>query len=88
MPKLLVPIVVGQIAIVATLWLNPRFNKNGLSAQALTGLRVGEHEVFLTSLSAFIVTVVAILLVIARRSRRILKDVDKELMNLGKAIEA
>jgi membrane protease YdiL (CAAX protease family) len=89
MPKYLIPVVVGQIAIVLTLLTNPRFNKNAVSAEALTAGRFAELGTsFAMLLTLFIVAVIGILLFIAGRSRRMLREVEQELAILGKAVEA
>lgn len=64
MPKYLIPVIAGQLAIVATLLVNPRFEKNALFAGSLT---------------AFIFTVGVVLLAVFRRSRRMLSEIEREL---------
>ena len=73
LPAYLIPVVIGQVAIVATLLINPRFEKNA---------------VFAGSLTVFVFTVVVILLAACRRSRRMLAEIDRELLILGKGVEA
>ena len=73
MPTYLVPVIIGQVAIVATLLVNPRFEKN---------------PVFAGSLTVFVFTVVAVLLMAFRRSRRMLAEIDRELLILSKGVEA
>lgn len=72
MPTYLVPVAVGQAAIVATLLCNPRFEKNAVFAGLLT---------------VFVLTVVAVLRVVFRRSRRMLREIERELSILGKGVE-
>lgn len=67
----LVPIVIGQVAIVATLLLNSRFVKNAL---------------FDASLSLFIVTVAGVLVMALRRARRIVAEIDRELIALKQEV--
>lgn len=66
-------VLVGQVAIVATLLTNPRFEKNAL---------------FAASLTVFIGTVIGVLVFAFRRSRRIVRDIDREMAVLGKEAEA
>lgn len=89
MPKYLIPVIIGQIAIVVTLLTNPRFNKNAVSADALTAGRFAELNAgFAMLLTLFVVATVAILLFVAGRSRRILREVEQELAILGGVVEA
>ena len=69
----LVPIVLGQIVIIATLLTNDRFEKNAM---------------FAGSLSAFILLVVACLAFIFRRSRRMIGELDREISILESGAEA
>lgn len=73
LPKYLIPVIVGQLAIVATLLVNPRFEKNALFAGSLT---------------AFILSVGAVLLFVFRRSRRMLSEIERELSALRNGVEA
>jgi Flp pilus assembly protein TadB len=73
MPKYLIPVIVGQLAIVATLLVNPRFEKNAFFAGSLT---------------AFIFTVGAVLLIVFRRSRRMLSEIERELLATREGVEA
>ena len=67
----LVPVVISNVAIVATLLLNSRFTKNGLFAGSLT---------------LFILTVVGILGMALRRARRIVAEIDRELITLKQEV--
>ena len=69
----MVPLIVGQLAIIATLLTNDRFEKNAM---------------FGVSLSAFIVTVAAVLVFVFRRSRRMLGALDREIAILERGVEA
>ena len=68
-----VALVAGQVAIVATLLMNERFEKNAFFAGSLT---------------VFIVTVVAILASAFRRLRKTLGELEQELSALAKGVEA
>lgn len=68
----LVPVVVAQLAIVATLVLNERFEKN---------------PAFVGSLSAFIIVIVAVLAFVVRRGRRTMAELDREIAVLKKVAE-
>lgn len=63
----LAPVILGQVAIIATLLTNDRFEKNAM---------------FGASLSAFSVTVAAVLTFVFRRSRRMLGELDREIASL------
>lgn len=67
----LVPVVIGNVAIVATLLLNSRFTKNAM---------------FGWSLTLFIVTVAGVLMMALRRARRIVSEIDRELIALKQEI--
>lgn len=88
MPKYLIPVIIGQFAIVATLVMNPRFNKNAMSAEGLTPAPFESSSGFVMSLTLFIAIVIAALLFIAMRSRRVLREIEQELAVLGKGVEA
>ena len=63
----LVPVLIGQVAIVATLLLNSRFTRSAM---------------FDGSLTLFIVTVAGVLAMAMRKARRIAAEIDRELIAL------
>ena len=66
-----IPIIIAQVAIVATLLLNDRFAKG---------------PAFYGSLTAFIVAVVSVLAYAFRRARRIAAELDRELIALDREV--
>jgi hypothetical protein len=66
-------VIAGQVVIVAALVTNPRFEKDAM---------------FMGSLTAFVMTVIAVLTFAYRRSRRIAADLDREITLLRKGVEA
>jgi hypothetical protein len=68
-----IPILVGQVAIALTILLNPRFGKN----QALLS----------AALALFAGSVIAVLAVAYRRTRRIIAEIDREIALLPKGAD-
>jgi hypothetical protein len=64
----LVPVIIAQVALVATLLLNPRFSG---------------HARFTELLTLFIVTVATVLVVALRRAQRIVTEIDRVLSRLN-----
>ena len=58
------PVILVQVAIVASLLTNPRFEKNAM---------------FPVSLAAFVMTVITVLSIAFRRSRRMVGEIDREI---------
>ena len=69
----IVPLVAMQLAIMATLVMNERFEKTAW---------------FVASLTAFIITAASVLMFVFRRSRRLAGELDREIAILQRGVEA
>ena len=68
-----IPVLAGQVAIALTLLLTPRFGKNGALLSA--------------ALALFAATVIGVLTIAYRRTRRIIAEIDREIALLPKGAD-